>query len=514
MDLEYTSLHIDPVRDRVIFSPANTPIILLTEARQEALSKLLGIKLELQLSENVAQVTSKLQRLMPERQEGELSGKVSRILDARWAGTSNLSSLFELAAYFASNNALGDGKRMDAFLAWVFDQKYTDYLERFLQINTPTIHAFATQILKSAIRIKNIKFLTALLDYGVKFDSVLDDIFSIGDTVFMKLILSRVDSTYFKGSAAIKLFHRCISGNHFDLVRVLVQKGVSVEDRSEFQTPLYNAVSNKNIRTISLLLELLANVNSVSYHCNPDTALGKAALMKNAEIVTLLVEHGAKVSCKVAGKDLLDWASLNCRNIYNLLKEKFGSITDGVTIGDLVDAAKKSRHSLKTYICKYEGQVSTHQLEEALIESIRLEQIAATVTLLLCGVSPNCYTLEKRPLWTALDSKNQKHRLCELLIKFKANANTPGILRKVVQEADIELLQLFVISGANLAEQGMEALVESISFKNAMSAAFLLDSRVNINTPGLEMNPLQTAAIEGDLDMIELGRYKCSSLCG
>lgn len=499
--------------DGVLLSPTNTSIILPTEARRDVLSKLLGVTPGLQLTENIAQVTSKLQRLVPERYEGELSDKVGQILDARSTGASNLSSLFGLAAYFASNNALGADIRMDTFLTWVIDQKYTDYLERFLQINTPTIHAFAAQILKSAIRIQNIKFLTALLDHGVKFDNVLDDIFSIGDMEFMKLVLSRVGSTCFKGTTGVKLFHRFVSGNHFDLARALVQNGVSVDGRSNYETPLYSAVSSKNVRTIGFLLSLGADVNIVLYGCNPNTALGKAASLKNAEIVALLVEHGAKISCTVAEKDhvswtvvekdLLDWSSLKCRNIYSLLKEKFGSITDGVTIGDLVDAAKKSTRSLKAYISRYEGQVSTHQLEEALGESIRLEHIAATVALLQHGVSPDCYTLKTRPLWTALYSGKQTHRFCELLIRFKANVNTPGILKQAIRRADVGLLQLFINSGVNLEEQGMEALVESVSWDFATSAAFLLDSGVDVNTPGLEMNPLQMAAGGGNLEMVE-----------
>lgn len=484
-------------------SPTSTSIVLPTEARRDALSKLLGIKLELQLPENIFQVTSKLQRLVPERYEGELSSKVGQILDARSTGASSLSSLFGLAAYFASNNTPRAGMHIDAFLAWVIEQKYTDYLERFLRIDTPTVHAFTTQILESAIRIRNVKFLTALLDRGVKFDSVLYDIFFMGNMEFMKLVLSKVSSTCFKGTTGIGLFHNFVVGSHFDLARALVQNGVSVNDSVRYGTPLYCAVSYNDVRMIRFLLSLGADVNSVSYQQNPATALGKAASLKNVEVFMLLLEHGANISCTVAGKDLLEWSALNCRSIYSLLRGKFGSITDVVTIGDLVDAARKSRRYLRAYISKYEGQVTTHQLEEALGESIRLEHLGATIALLQHGVSPDCYTLKNRPLWIALDSPNYMRRLCKLLIKFKANVNVPGILQKVVRIADLEDLQLFVISGANIEEQGMEALVESAIYDDVLSAAFLLDSGVDVNTPGLAMNPLESAAKEGNLDMFE-----------
>jgi ankyrin repeat protein len=187
---------------------------------------------------------------------------------------------------------------------------------------------------------------------------------------------------------------------------VLVQGGVSVDCcKSYYGTALYRAVTGNNVRTIRFLLSLGADVNCVIHRMDPDTALGKAVYKGNAEIVALLVEHGSKISCKVEKKDLLEWSSLNSRNIYGFLREKFGSITDCVTIGDLVEAAKKSTRSLKAYISKHKGQVSTYQLEEALSESIRLGHLAASVSLLQHGVSPDCYTLDTRPIWTALDQK-------------------------------------------------------------------------------------------------------------
>lgn len=503
-----TSLRLHRMLDRILLSPTNTSILLPIKARQNVLSKLLGTTTKLQLSENIAQATSKLQRLIPERFEGELSDKIEQIFDARSTNASNLSSLFGLAAYFASNNALGNSARMDAFLTWVIDQKYTDYLEQFLQINTPTIQAFTAQILKSAIRIKNTKFLTALLDHGIKFENVLNDIFSIGDMEFMKLSLSKVSSTSFQGAIGVELFRSFVRANHFDLARTLVQNGVSVDARLQHQTPLYSAVWSQNIPRIRFLLNLGANVNNVLYGCNPNTALGKAASLKNVEIVILLVEHGAKISCTVAEKDLLEWSSLNYRDIYNLLKEKFGSITDGVTIGDLVDAAEKCTHSLKAYIRGHEGHVSTHQLEEALGESIRLGHLKAIVALLQHGVSPDCYTLKARPLLIALDNDDYAHGICELLIKFKANVNTPGILNKAIDRDDTELLELLIRSGVNFKEQGMEASVNSVFWGDSTVTAFLLDYGVDVNTPDLPTNPLQMAAGKADLEMVQfiLGR--------
>lgn len=80
MDFRISSLQIHPVLNGVLSSLTNTSIILPTEIRRDVLSKLLGITSDLQLTENIAQVTSKLQRLVPERYEGEFSDKVGKNL--------------------------------------------------------------------------------------------------------------------------------------------------------------------------------------------------------------------------------------------------------------------------------------------------------------------------------------------------------------------------------------------------------------------------------------------------
>jgi ankyrin repeat protein len=49
----------------------------------------------------------------------------------------------------------------------------------------------------------------------------------------------------------------------------------------------------------------------------------------------------------------------------------------------------------------------------------------------------------------------------------------------------------------------MEALVGAVACNCTTSIDLLLDSRVDVNTSGLKMNPLQMAAFEGNLEMVE-----------
>ncbi|KAH8803035.1 ankyrin repeat-containing domain protein [Xylogone sp. PMI_703] len=482
-----------------VLSPMSATTSLL---REGVLSSLLGLKSGLQLTESIAQVTAKLQRSIPERYEGELSGKLNQLLDARSTCPSSLFSLFQLAAYFASNNTLGNN-RTDIFLKWVINQKYTVYLEQFLRISTPTIHAFTVQLLKSAVRIKNVKILTLLLDYGVNFDIAWDELVWIDDMDITELIIRRVDSINLEAETTIRLFHRVIMKNRFELARIFIQKGMSVNVLLRERTPLYEATSKRNVRAVRFLLGLGASVNMGLWRIKPDTVLGLAVQLKDLEMVSLFVEHGADTSCLILGKNLLEWSSLNCRGIYAFLRGKMSPNAVYVTVGDLVDAANRGESSLQAYLGKHEGEISNHQLEEALGESIRLSLPAAMVTLLRYGVSPDCGTLDTQSLDIALDLQQKCRQFCEILIKFKVDVNAPRILARVVRKNDFELLQLFIKSGIDLEKQGMEALVESAEVNNITAAALLLDSGVDINTPGLESNPLQIAAAEGYIEMAE-----------
>ncbi|KAF4463874.1 hypothetical protein FALBO_9297 [Fusarium albosuccineum] len=487
----------------VLSLPTGMPVALPPETRQGVLLNLLGPVSDPQLAENVSVFVNKLQRLIPERHEGELPRKIARILDSPSTSLSSLSTIFSFAAYFASNNKL-ENNRMDTFLKWVIDQKCTEHLEQFLQINTPTVHAFVTQILKSAVRVRNIKFLTTLMDLGFKFDSILNDIVRTGDTDSIKLVLSRLSPSCFDGQRGTDLFHLCVKGNHFDLARTLFTRGVNVDAQKNGRTPLFSAVELNDVHAVTFLLELGADVNKRCFiSTRYEAPLAEAVLREQSDIVAALLKHGANTSCKVGNQDLMQWCSLNCRNMYRLLQEHMGAFDVGYTIGDLIHAANEGDNSLNAYLERQRRRVSEKQLEEALGESIRLGHLAATEALLEHGVSPDCPSLKTPPLRTALEeSHKQPRRVCKLLIKYKAKVNGIDILKTVVRKEDLRLLQIFINAGVDLEEEGMEALVEAAKWGHVPSAAFLIHSGVDINTPGLEENPLQGAARLGELEML------------
>lgn len=470
------------------------------EASQDVLSNLLGANWRLPTHENVPQITNTLQQNVPERYEGEWAHKVNQLVNVRSTSASRLRFLFGLAAYFVSNNTLGY-TRTDAFLNWVIDQKSTGDLEQFLQIDTPTIHAFAIHILKSAVRIKDINLLTALLDRGVKFDSILEDVVLIGDINFTKLVFDRVNPAYYRGRNGFRLLRHLIGQNNFELAQILFDKGLSMNN---FEGDiLVGAASDGNIRAVRFLLEMGAPVDAVSFTHDLNTALGITATKKNLEIFALLLEHNASTSCNAENMDLREWCALHWRDGYRLLKEKIGPAAVEITVGDMVHIANQGTHSLHVYEHRHPGWMTKHQLEQTFHHSIRLAYPMAIVALLQYGVSPDCHTLAERPLRTALDSP-KAYDICCLLIGFKATVDLPGILCKVAQKGNLDLLQLFVNSGVNLQVQGPQALVESVKVGHITSVAFLLESGVSVNALGLEQTPLQAAAERGDLETVEL----------
>lgn len=502
MGLGATTWQIAPIPDGASRELSTEPR-LPSDTRQGALFKLLGSQAELQLAEDISQVTGQLRRLMPERYAGEISHSIGQILDTPSPGTFGLVSLFGLAAYFASNNALSQD-RMDTFVRWVIDQKYVGHLERFLQIDTPTIHAFAPQILHSAFRIKSIALTKALLDRGIKLDRILDRdaglVVAMGDMGFTKFVLSKVDRARLSGHTGAWLLQHLICTDQFELAKMLVEQGTSVDSEISRITHLYSAVQSGKAHRVRFLLQLGADPNIPHNFLVATTAIGMAATIRDPELVALLLEYGASPVGKVEGLDLLSWSSLNCREIYDLLREKAGSV---VALGDLVNNASSSTHALRVYIDKHRGQVTQHHLEQALVESIKLGRDRAVAALLQHGVSPNRPT-DSLPLCVAVDAPpNSRKAMCELLIQFHANLDIPGILSKVARKLGPLLLKTFLNAGVDITVQGPEALVAAVEAGDMVSAEYLLQRGVDVNTPGLEMTPIQAVARLQDSEMVE-----------
>ncbi|KAK4034669.1 ankyrin repeat-containing domain protein [Parachaetomium inaequale] len=452
---------------------------------------------------SVADIASQFKQLIPERYDGDLSHKLGGVLDPFQSASSTLPWLFSVAAYLASNNGL-TASQMDNLLKWIIDQGHAESLAVFMKIQAPTIHAFAKVLIESAIRIKNVQLLNTLLKCGVKLDSKLYGIAVIGDVDLTKRVLFEADPTCFEKEKGVDMFHHFIQKQHFDLAQFLLDKGVSPDAQSVYSgTALCRAVERGDIAAIEFLLEAGADVNGLDTRrygvCT--TPLGYAVFKKNAEVVVLLLNHGADVGARIEGKSTIAWAALSCRSICELLKERLEPAAVGFLLGDLVDAANRGHDTLVAYIAQQSKGGRTPQLEKALEQSIQGKHLNAAITLLEYGVSPDGSTLSTSPLLTAL-KQGPKHRVfAELLLKHNADITRPGLLDELASRGPSDLLEAVLASGID-AEHRMNALVTAAGAGNIASAAILIRSGLDVDTPGLPSTPLQEACSQGYENMI------------
>lgn len=484
----------------------------------QSLSGPLGTLTELQSEASVTEVSSQLQRLIPERREGDLSRHLKEILDPSLPVLATLPSLFALASFFASNNNLHHSQ-VDGFLKWVTNHGYADFLTGFMTIQSPTVHAFAKVVMESAIRIKNSQVLETLHKCGVKLDSMLYEIASFSPVSLTQRILSKADPVRLKRTGGgAKLLNYFVSNRQYDLARSLLTVGVSVDAHSVnynsynhyLGTALYEAVVRKDITGAKFLLEAGASV-SLYYDGGEDiisrsrhTVLGRAVHLEHEEMVLLLLEYEADIFSKLGNKSLLEWAALHRKSIFELLKGKAEPGSIGPLLADVVDAANHGSHALAAYIAARPVGVTPHLLEQALEESILGNHFMAAIALLQHGVDPNGPTLVARPLATALGEGRVDDGFVELLLEYGADVQYAGLLEKVVKTRRQDLLKRFLTRQIDM-RQIMEGLVVACSedYGDIASVATILDSAPDIiNTPGLRRNPLQEAARNGDHNTI------------
>ncbi|KAH6847524.1 ankyrin repeat-containing domain protein [Chaetomium sp. MPI-CAGE-AT-0009] len=477
---------------------------------------------EAQSVASVAEVSSHLQNTIPERKEGDISQTLERILDPSSPPSATLLSLFALAAFFASNNSL-QHSQADAFLTWIIDHGYTAFLTWFMKIQTPTVHAFAKVVLDSAIRINNTQVLETLLESGVKLNNKLYEIASIGNASLTQRILFDTDPAYLATTnMGARLFLKFVSDRQYDLAQFLLGLGVSVDASALDKSPspgtaLYRAVERQDIPGVKFLLEAGASVNRYYSNWNHyllslkrHTVLGYAVYLGNVEIAALLLEYKADIFAEIEGNSIFEWASLRRRSVFDrLLKDRVEREEIGFFLMDLLDAANRGGHALAAYIANQPEGVTPHQLEQALEEAIIEKHLMAVTTLLQHGVDPNGPTLRARPLATALDEAYFDDRCVELLLQHQAHVGYTGLLEKLATTGARNLLRMLLTRQIDLGERE-KALVVACSpmvgdhLADLPSVAIIMDSGLDIDTPGLPRNPLQTAAANEDEDVVLL----------
>ncbi|KAK0729605.1 hypothetical protein B0H67DRAFT_638204 [Lasiosphaeris hirsuta] len=178
---------------------------------------------------------------------------------------------------------------------WIIKHQYLAFLQRFMELQIPTVHAFAKYVFESAICTKRAPVLNEPLDRDVDFRSVAEDIASIGDHGFTRRVLMKVDSEDFKKYVGRRLFHRFVRTGLFDLAKFLPDDGVSVDARDLYnKTALLIAANGNEVEQVRFLIEAGAHIPAHSYW-EYDQEIGSCpltrAVFKKTDFVTLMLNH-------------------------------------------------------------------------------------------------------------------------------------------------------------------------------------------------------------------------------
>ncbi|KLU89688.1 hypothetical protein MAPG_08658 [Magnaporthiopsis poae ATCC 64411] len=480
--------------------------------RQGLLAKLLGHNPKGHMTELAQPFISSIEWLVPQETHGDLEGRVRRFLDP--ANSRPLQCLFELASFFASNNMLGKDQ-VGAFLKWVIDQNYVAPLAAFLHIDSATTRSFAQSILEPAVQTGNTELLRSLLSLGLDFRPVLKDTISIDDDDFVQLLVASVPADCLAGDSGGRLLLAIAGHDRVNTAKILVKGGANVnfnpyEPGKNSWSPLWWAVCNEELDMARFLLENGADANLKCNDENAPTPLGVVVdagfpHSPNLEIVELLLDYGADIECTLFRHDFMDYVSLHHKPLHRFILRKLDFKGRAVSIGDILDEARKGPLCLSRFVHRNEGKISEGLLEKALYESVCLltYDIGTTEALLtLDGVDANGLTSDEPILMLAAIRGDQAVCLTRLLIGAGADTNIDGILHLAVEEGNFELLQLLLLDGrVDIDEQGPPALELAVLKGMVEAVALLLDKGTPIDAVGKTLAPIQAAARSGRLSL-------------
>ena len=235
----------------------------------------------------LSKITSRLDEVIIERQDGELVKNVKKLFSS-----SIMDKSFELlrySVYLSSNNLLSD-RHTDKLLKWILQYKQFAVIERLIKLRKPTTDIFASNMLVSAARMKETETVCALIALGVDVNT------PGGQTV--------------KNTA----LYEASDNRDLDLVKLLIRAGAdpNVNFGPEKQcSPLQEAIRGaskswfsrlsepKNRDLIRVLLEAGEDVNIAPHEGvfgHNLTILLCAVLNGDSELVQMILKAGAHVN--------------------------------------------------------------------------------------------------------------------------------------------------------------------------------------------------------------------------
>jgi ankyrin repeat protein len=355
--------------------------------------------------------------------------------------------------------------------------------------------------------------------------------------------------------AAIKM-------HDFGIVALLIEAGADVnahcastsyiiQDKTG-ETPLEAAAGRGLVKIATMLLNAGAQVNSHTVG-SEFTALGYALRFSRAEMVRLLLDHGADLNACIPNKSpstplgvALRGFDINLEIVSALIDAGADfngtpSIQLAATAGNiqavqlllkagadesaaLQDAIKTRDVDLIKFLIEVGADVnapaSPRRGRTALQEAIRIHDINLIKFLIEAGADVNAPASQ---IWgrTALQEAIRIHdiNLIKFLIEAGADVNAPAspirartAFQQAARDGTIEVLRLLLAHGADVNAPaawpgGMTALFGAASRGHLKMVVMLLEAGAHVNAPPsteCELTALDAAAMYGHLDIVVL----------
>ncbi|PTB35303.1 hypothetical protein M441DRAFT_153683 [Trichoderma asperellum CBS 433.97] len=476
------------------------------------LAKVIGFPYKGQIADAIPSFVTKLQALVPERYPDELNAQVQALSDP--SQKPSIFQLFEVAAYFSSNNMLRK-HQAETFVKWIIEHNHVKPLMLFLRLRRDmlTVKAFLHNLVEAGALVQNKEFLRQLHAIGAKFDDFVAQLVEIEDPEFLAFLLSTLDPESLKGEPGGCLLRSTVRAQNIAVAELLIQAGAEVNvslPKEEPTTPLWEAIRCTNFKMVKCLVRAGADVNQYSYAANADyapTPLALAVSKETKTIVQYLLDQNAVIRGSVCGSPLLQYAAEHVPDVYELLLKKSGTMP-AVTAGQLIKAAELDVRFLLKFLSQY-PQVSERMLEEAMIVALKRGRTRAVVNFLQHGVDPNgshIPTSRNRPLTVAVALGSPSHRLqyVDLLIHAGADVNINGLLDEIIWvEGHTSVVSKLINAGLDLTQYGPTAIETAVYSGNTDVSILLVDRGVSVNSYGHRVTPFQAVALHQSLELLQ-----------
>lgn len=430
-----------------------------------------------------------------ERYDGELLEK-SQLL----CGSSRQSSvlrILEFALYRMSNNLLS-AEATDEFTRWLIKQQQNGLLTSFLKTKIPTVHACATKILESVLRIGQADFLELMIDSGL-------------------------DISPMKGVwGGRNLVHAALQGN-LQIVQMLLKNGADVNILPSEQYPrtaLQAATSKGHAHIVQFLLKAGAYVDAVSPFHYLNNALSEAVDRNNIELVRILLTAGANIdNCIIRRELAIEYSALYMDDdeLHQILLSASSKEYSSITSLGVIEAASTGSQALYRYLVeKGKPGALIHEavLDRALIAASDDSRYDAVISLLGIGVDSNCFLSSNIGIPLEKAIYRGDFELIKILLRASAEVNTWGVLTRAISHDmerphGIRMVQFLLDEGANFDTQGEAELQYAAMGGHFKAVKYLVSSGVNVNTEAricnfYNLTVLQLAVLSGEIEMVKL----------